>query len=143
MTMFKTEMGQQVLKDRSIPLTPRQRTALVLIDGKKNLVEVMEATAAAGVSPDDLRKLVELGLVEERTVGQGPAKPTEDEKGPLFMAGYQAAVRLTAELGLKGMRMNMAVEGATNYDQLVALMPKLKTVLKPEGYAELERLLRI
>lgn len=140
MTLAKTEEGHRVLKDRSIALTPRQRTALVMIDGKKSLQEVMEATAAAGVAPDDVRKLVELGLVAEPALAAPAAKPAVIGKDR-FLAAYQTAVRVTAELGLKGVRLNMAVESASNYEQLVALMPRLRAALKPERYAELEDLL--
>lgn len=143
MTLAKTEEGHRVLKDRSIALTPRQRTALVMIDGKKSLQEVMEATAAAGVAPDDVRKLVELGLVAEPVAAPpvSAARSAAIDKDR-FLAAYQTAVRVTAELGLKGVRLNMAVESASSYEQLVALMPRLRTVLKPERYAELEDLLR-
>lgn len=144
MTMYKTEDGQRVLKDRSVPLTPRQRTALVMIDGKKSLLEVMEATAAAGVAPDDIRKLVELGLIAERSAQPDAAPPTATAapSPERFLAAYQAAVKATSELGLRGVRLNMSVEAASNYEQLMELMPKLKAALKPERYAELEQLLR-
>lgn len=56
----KTGAGQQVLKDRSVPLTQRQRTALILIDGKRTLAEVLQS---AGLSPEDLHPLFEHGLV--------------------------------------------------------------------------------
>lgn len=149
MVMVKTELGQKVLKDRSIALTPRQRTALVIIDGRKSLMDVMEATAAIGVAPDDLRKLVELGLIAELVpdpeaappAAAPPAAPPAGGGRERFIAGYQAAVRATSELGLKGMRLNMAVEAAQTQEDLVALLPKLKAVLKPERYAELEKLL--
>ena len=35
MILVKTEAGQQVLKDRSLRLTPRQRSAFILFDGKR------------------------------------------------------------------------------------------------------------
>lgn len=40
MILVKTEAGQQVLKDRSVPLSPRQRTAFILFDGKRSVDEV-------------------------------------------------------------------------------------------------------
>ena len=38
----KTPAGLQVLKDRSVALSPRQRTALILIDGKRRIAEVLQ-----------------------------------------------------------------------------------------------------
>ncbi|RYF16988.1 MAG: hypothetical protein EOO30_09015 [Comamonadaceae bacterium] len=67
MIIAKSAAGQQVIKDRSVPLTPRQRSALVLFDGKRSLEEVMSLAGPAGVTLDDVRKLVELGLVMEVT----------------------------------------------------------------------------
>jgi hypothetical protein len=58
----KTAAGQQVLKDRSVQLTQRQRAALILIDGKRTLAEVLQA---AGVTRADVYPLFELGLVQE------------------------------------------------------------------------------
>ena len=37
MIYAKTETGQQVVKDRSVPLTPRQRSAFILFDGKRTV----------------------------------------------------------------------------------------------------------
>jgi hypothetical protein len=63
MIPVKTAAGQQVLKDRSVKLTPRQRAALILIDGKRSLVDVLQATHAAGIAREDLERLFELELV--------------------------------------------------------------------------------
>ena len=49
----KTPAGLQVLKDRSVALSPRQRTALILIDGKRGIAEVLQA----GATPDDIERL--------------------------------------------------------------------------------------
>ena len=37
MLIVKTDLGHQVMKDRSVPLTPRQRSAFILFDGKRTL----------------------------------------------------------------------------------------------------------
>ena len=50
MIVIKTEAGHQVIKDRSVPLTPRQRSALILVDGKRTLEQLLAATTAAGVA---------------------------------------------------------------------------------------------
>jgi len=60
MIPVKTLMGQQVLKDRSVPLTPRQRAALIVIDGKRSIAQVV---LSAGVEPEDVGRLLDLGLI--------------------------------------------------------------------------------
>jgi hypothetical protein len=51
------------LKDRSVPLTPRQRSAFILFDGRRTLAEVLGATSGLGVTMPDVDRLVELGLL--------------------------------------------------------------------------------
>ena len=60
MIPVKTIVGQQVLKDRSVPLTQRQRAALIVIDGKRSIAQVLQA---AGVQPEDVGLLLDLGLI--------------------------------------------------------------------------------
>lgn len=70
MIPVKTPAGQQVLKDRSVPLTLRQRAALIVIDGRRTLAELLEG---AGVTAEDLQRLFQLGLVAETAGGVGEA----------------------------------------------------------------------
>jgi hypothetical protein len=37
MILVKTDTGQQVFKDRSVRLTPRQRSAFILFDGRRSV----------------------------------------------------------------------------------------------------------
>jgi hypothetical protein len=41
MTMAKTDEGLRSLKDRRSGLSPRQRAALILIDGQRSVEEVL------------------------------------------------------------------------------------------------------
>ncbi|SDE30181.1 hypothetical protein SAMN05444679_12093 [Variovorax sp. CF079] len=61
MILVKTEAGQQALKDRSIRLTPRQRSAFILCDGKRSVSEVLDA--GMGIVREDIDQMVELGLL--------------------------------------------------------------------------------
>ncbi|CAN5896245.1 hypothetical protein BH11PSE13_BH11PSE13_00450 [soil metagenome] len=61
MILVKTDAGQQTLKDRSVRLTPRQRSAFILCDGKRSIDDVL--AAGMGISQDDLDHMVELGLL--------------------------------------------------------------------------------
>ena len=46
MTISKTAAGHQVLKDRSARLTPRQRAALILVDGQRSVEELTPEASA-------------------------------------------------------------------------------------------------
>jgi hypothetical protein len=165
MIFAKTEVGQQVLKDRSIPLTPRQRSAFIMFDGKRSLADVLAATQAMGIVAEDVHKLVELGLLEEiasATPAPAPvavaapsgAGPATEAAAPAALAGasgrtaqqryqdaYPIATRLTASLGLRGFRLNLAVEAAASYEQLLELAPKIGAAVGPEQYGPLQRAL--
>ncbi|MDP3619366.1 MAG: hypothetical protein Q8R63_06185 [Ramlibacter sp.] len=151
MHIAKTEAGQQVIKDRSVQLTPRQRSLLILIDGKKTIEQVLTATAAAGVTRDDIDKLIELGLIAdsaprqtalEQAASQAQAEKVEQHKHRTpqerYTDAYPIATRLTAALGLRGFRLNLAVEGATNYEQLLVVAPRILEAVGPEKYAPLD-----
>lgn len=145
MIFAKTEVGQQVLKDRSVPLTPRQRSAFIMFDGKRSVQDVLAATQAMGVVPEDVQRLVELGLLEEIALPAAAAQPAPAPSGRTpqqrYQDAYPIATRLTANLGLRGFRLNLAVEAAASYEQLLALSPKIGAAVGPEQYAALDKAL--
>lgn len=152
MRYTKTETGQRTLKDRSVPLTPRQRSAFILFDGKRTLAEVLGATAGLGVTLPDVERIVELGLLAtaqdaapvpqlvaavQTTDASGHALPQQR-----YQNAYPIATRLTASLGLRGFRLNLAVEAAADYHQLQNLFPKIRAAVGDEKCLPLERALQ-
>lgn len=162
MIYIKTELGQTALHNRSLALTPRQRSAFIMFDGKRSLDEVMKATSGLGVTPEDISHLVSLGLLAlqaQAPVGQTPAvsaaaapqsaaelSHTADGQPTLsaqahYSKAYPIAIRLTAGLGLRGFRLNLAVEGAGDIDKLKELAPKIREAVGAEKFLELENAL--
>ena len=141
---IKTEAGLRVLKDRSIPLTPRQRAAFIMIDGRRTLSEVLASTAGMGVTRADMEQLIASGLVAEV---QPPDAPDKADLAPVpvsartsqerYQDAYPVAIRITAGLGLRGFRLNLAVEAAGSFEQLAELAPKIKQAVGPEKFAAL------
>jgi hypothetical protein len=160
MKYVKTEAGQRVMKDRSVPLTPKQRSAFILFDGKRTLEEVLVATAPMGVTREDIEAMVQLDLLAavegagDATKNSVVAVPVVSNSAPPAPAGgaassgrtsqqryqdaYPVATRLTASLGLRGFRLNLAVEAATSYEQLRELAPKIRDAVPPEQFAMLD-----
>lgn len=140
----KTQAGQQVLKDRSVSLTPRQRTALILIDGKRSLGEVLRS----GVAAEDVERLFELQLITDSgtvaTQAATAAAPRGAGGSPQerYAAAYPIAAKLTSGLGLRGFRLNLAVEAATCYEDLLALSEKIREAVGSEKHAPLDAALR-
>lgn len=144
MIPVKTSAGQQVLKDRSVTLTPRQRAVFILIDGKRSLDDVLQSTAAAGVTREDVDRLFELGLVADSSpaIELAAAAPADDRSPQQrYAEAYPIATKLTASLGLRGVRLNLAVEGATSFEDLLALSPRIRDAVGPDKFAPLARAL--
>jgi len=83
MIPVKTAAGQQVMRDRSVKLTPRQRAALILIDGRRSLADVLDATRAAGIDRSDLERLFELELVSATGSGDRSLATEPTQASPL------------------------------------------------------------
>ena len=168
MIFIKTALGQTALQNRSLALSPRQRSVFIMFDGKRTADDVMKATAGLGVTPEDVSHLVSLGVlvshasppaVLEQIPAAVPAAgipivtaqaatlafdanglPTASAQAR-YSKAYPIAIRLTAALGLRGFRLNLAVEGAGNLDKLKELAPKIKEAVGPEKFLELENAL--
>jgi len=154
MVLEKTALGLQVLKDRSVPLTPQQRAAFILVDGKRTVEDILLATAGVGVKVDDIRQLVVAGVVAEmvaptpaataaapRAMQEGEAAPRANPE-ERYRNSYPIAVALTSGMGLRGVRLNMAVETAKNYEELLAVAAKIKEAVGDEKFEPLRKALK-
>jgi len=153
MILVKTPAGQQALKDRQGALSPRQRSAFILFDGKRTLDQVLTATAAMGISREDVQLMIDQGLLESGPGASAPAAAAPADGAEVqvdgtgrtqrerYQAAYPIATELTASLGLKGFRLNLAVEGAAGYEDLAALAPKIREAVGDAKYTRLERAL--
>ncbi|MBC7379384.1 MAG: hypothetical protein H7346_18355 [Burkholderiaceae bacterium] len=147
MNYVKTEKGQQVLKDRSVPLTPRQRSAFILCDGKHSVKQLLASLSAMGITADDIEQMVHLGLLELARDAVADAETLRvkisHERLPQqrYQDAYPIATRLTASLGLRGFRLNLAVEAAGNYEQLRDLAVKIRDAVGPDKFAPLDEAL--
>ena len=156
----KTELGQTALQNRALALMPRQRSAFIMFDGKRSVEAVIKATAGLGVTIEDVHHLVSSGLLAEATQPVAAlATPAVKVATPVstqasaaagkdglpsqpdqahYSRSYPIATRLTAGLGLRGFRLNLAVEAAGDLGKLQELAPKIKEAVGPEKFKELE-----
>lgn len=157
MIYTKTELGQSALQNRSLALLPRQRSAFIMFDGKRSTEEVLKATAGLGVTLEDVKQLVALGLlaataaappaVAEPQGAVSPAASQNPDGTPTqsaqehYSRAYPVATRLTAGLGLRGFRLNLAVEAAGDLEKLKELAPRIQEAVGAEKFRELERAL--
>jgi hypothetical protein len=169
MIYTKTEQGKAALQDRSSGLAPRQRSAFIMFDGKRSAADVLKATSGLGVNAADVEQMVASGWLMP-VADQVPAAPSAASAAaavpvaaestdvlmassapgvaPMldsqadFLKAWPIATRLTAGLGLRGFRLNLAVESASNLAKLRELAPKIKEAVGAEKFRELELALK-
>jgi hypothetical protein len=155
MRLTKTEVGKKAISDRSITLSPRQRSALIIFNGKRSVDDVLTMLVGLGFTKADVDHMVSLGLLEEvnqpvALKANAPIKATEalggfvelNEAQSRYKLAYPLATQLTASMGFRGFRLNLAVEAAGSYSQLVQLFPKIKDAAGSEKSLALENALR-
>ena len=156
MKLTKTETGQQAFKVRSPLFSARQRTAFIMFDGQKSVDQVLGAAASLGLSAEDVEHMVAHGFLAPApgeailVLAQAAEKLAEQTATDAFKArsaqeryseAKPLATQLTAALGLRGFRLNLAVESAAGFDELLALLPKIRDAAGARASEELERVL--
>ena len=158
MKFAKTETGMQLFKLRSGEMTPRLRSAFILFDGKKTDLEVLSMAGGLGLTAADIAHMVELGwLVNVGGDSAGGARSggSKTSDSPVvaeskhtltpqerYARAWPIATQITASLGFRGLRLNLAVEGAADYDALRDLLPKIREAAGPDLVKPLEQALK-
>ena len=143
--LVKTPQGQKAFKERHAQLAGKLRSAFLLFDGQRTVHEVLQATQGMGISQKDIDSLLQAGWLQV-------AELTKPDLAPAGMAvtrtaqeryrdAYPLAVALSGNLGLSGFRLNLQVEAATNYEELLGVASKIKEAVGPKAYAPLEKAL--
>ena len=148
MTYLKTEEGQAAFKERSLLMSTRQRSLFLLIDGVKSVDQILTLTKALSITQLDIDHLLELGFIKSNTVSVGAVASVAANDSGLstpqdrFAKAWPMATQLTAGLGLRGFRLNLAIEAAAGFDDLLALLPKIQAAVGAEKCAALEQALK-
>lgn len=171
MRLYKTEQGYSAFKQRSSLFSARQRSLFILFDGRKSLGEVLAAAAGLGMGQADVEYLLSLGFLSEQPSDLPPdtgSAPLAAMSMPVPLSMPQSmpatlsakeppaelrteqqryfdakpiATQLTASLGLRGFMLNLAVEGAAGYPELLKLLPKIQDAVGVKACRKLERVL--
>jgi hypothetical protein len=162
MKLIKTETGQQAFKARSPLFSARQRTAFIMFDGNKTVEQVVAGSVGLGLTQEDVDHMVEQNFLApapgeaflaEARAQQVAAEQTVADSFKAHSAqdrykeAKPLATKITAGLGLRGFRLNLAVESAGGFEELLALLPKIKEAVgvkdpvRAKECAELERTL--
>jgi hypothetical protein len=167
MAHTKTDSGLQAFNTRSGQIAARLRPAFILFDGTKTDEQILSITGKLGVTQSDIDYLVQQGFLAGQSSSEGIrvdldsppqriASPAVASQTPSLSADNTStpaatrtpqeryrdakplATMITANLGFKGFRLNMAVEGASGYDELLALLPKIQAAAGERACMALE-----
>ena len=156
MKYIKTENGQQAFKARSPLFSARQRTAFIMFDGNKTVEQVVAGAAGLGLTTQDVTHMVEQGFLSPAPGEAQMAKAQAVQAMPQgaveqsfkthsaqdrYKEAKPLATKLTAGLGLRGFRLNLAVESASGFEDLLALLPRIRDAVGAKACEELERTL--
>ena len=164
MLYTKTDAGKDAIKDRSHVLSPKQRSGLILINGVRPIEDILKMVSGIGFSMADVSQLEQLGLIVSlsgsasssvsssvsTSVPASEVKKVErlgafvdiDAAQARYRLAYPLATQLTAGMGLRGFRLNLAVEAAGSYSALVQLFPKIQDATGVDKAKALENALR-
>lgn len=144
MLLMKTEKGRIAFNERSGLFSSCQRTAFILFDGRKSLAEVLATAAPLGVNQADVDAMQQQGFLEVVQPAVAPALPpppklTDQER---YLIAKPIATRITAQMGIRGFRLNLAVEAAPGVPALLLLLPKIQAAAGVEACRALESTLK-
>ena len=76
-----------------------------------------------------------------RQAGVAPALSGHSDQ-QRYLEGKALATQITAQLGLRGFRLNLSIESAANLKELIELLPKIQAAAGADHCKELEAALR-
>ena len=153
MRFIKTETGQLAFKERSPLFSARQRSTFILFDGVKTVQQVLAAASGLGITQEDVDYMHAQGFLSAlpgEAAATAPSAPVEAPPEPISNRTHQEryadakplATSLTAGLGLRGFMLNLSVESAAGYTDLLALFPKIQDAVGVKAARDLERALK-
>lgn len=140
----KSEKGAEAIAVRAQGVGGKLRMLLILVDGKKNVEELIRLAAGMGESAELLRQLEAQGLIEV-VAGAASAKPAAAPGIPgagSDLARVKAlATRLLVEsLGPVADEVALRIEAAKDLGQFIEAMKRAYTVMRDvKGQAAAER----
>jgi hypothetical protein len=146
MAPLKTPAGLAELQQRTLGLSQRHRTVLLLVDGRRTVDEVLALAAQAGVPPNCFHELVAQGLVDAHPgvpevsvlpsvatlapeshwseLEPAPAPDTTDR--PLEEARGLLLRAVTREAPVSGQILLMKLKRAASREEVAALLDEVE-----------------
>lgn len=128
----KTAAGSDAIATRHAALVPRERSLLILVDGKRSAGELARLGAGAGDAADVLATLLAQGFIEA-VPGQAAvaaARPAANEPFPLAKARTLAVRRLNDLLGPSATDLCMRLEATHTPQEFRTAVRRVEAALR-------------
>ncbi len=133
----------------------------ILFDGVKTDEQILAMTASLGITKADIDQLASLrfldvlgdasnqvhepeqiAMASNEPIGSVPSASSFTENSgrspqDRYREAKPLATKLTAGLGLRGFRLNLAIEGTAGYEDLLELLPKLQAAVGEQACEQL------
>lgn len=137
----KSAKGAEAIATRQHGLTPKLRSVLILIDGRRSFDELMKLSTAMGDTELLLEQLLAQGFIEPGATVPVAAAPVSSAPAPLAAAtGQRAATlteaqrfavrRLTDIMGPNAEELCLRIEAARNIHDLQVAVAKAEGTLR-------------
>lgn len=139
-TYHKSALGTEAMAQRHAVLTPKLRSMLILIDGKRRYEELVRLAAVLGDPPQLMAQLADHGFIEPlpgtAAPPAGTAPPQAKPAVTLQEAQRQAVRRLTDLLGPHADDLCMRIEATRSVPEFQAALKRAENLLRQVGSAE-------
>lgn len=133
----KTDTGSQALAARDPALTPRLRSLLILVDGKRTCPELLQVAQALGDGQQLLAQLLALGFMQARApvaaaaVAEPAAAATAPPAGLSLPQAQRLAVRkLTDLLGPTADEVCLRIEATRTPQEFAVAVERAEEMLR-------------
>lgn len=133
----KTDKGREELETRNYKLHARQRTLLVIVDGKRPVEELLKTATSLGGGKDLLDGLLKDGFISEvsETEPAEPVEISEPERAKIFAA--KAAMRRYIKLAAVEQRaLNALVDEVRAPHDVLRVLGEIRDRFEAAGFGE-------
>jgi hypothetical protein len=129
----KTQKGAEAIATRQHGLSPRQRSVLIMVDGKRSVDELARLGASQGDGAQVLDDLLATGCIEATAGAAAVAAPSvQPSVAPFNLAEAQrfASRRLTDILGPTSESLCLRIEAARNVQDFQTAMTRAQAIVR-------------
>ena len=138
----KTDLGLQELRERKLNLSIVLRSLLILVDGKRTVLQILAESRSLKVDERALTSLERSGLIAKRFGGRSesesetiPSERSAEEVERFLRAQRMMDAAINKHLGFRGYGLMLRLQKTANLRDLHDLLPDVaKALVKRIGF---------